>query len=140
MAWVSWQGFNRELYSDPKRKGPSYSFYFVLVYDLELNNASCIEFVGLAGEVGLDYIYSPDYHGTPLVKGYLGINNTYENNHCYWIKEGTIALGNFLLKNNGYDVNSDMVTFSFIAENDSGERLVLEDGYCKAYSNRGVYE
>jgi len=133
MVCVSWKGGDRYFYSNPKKKGLSYSFHFDIFYDIEINDASCLNFIGLADTVNTYNIWRyPDsfYHGIPLVQGSLWGDENY-----YQIIEGSIDLGRF--RN---DVNIDQVSFNFIAESDSGERLVVEDGYCKAYSNRGVYE
>lgn len=135
--YVSWDGVGKAFYSNPRKNGSFYYFHFHLLFVKELNKDLCLSFLALPQDLEFNVILSSDslYCGIPLVQGDL-VNNL---SH-YQIKEGTIKLGAFNSTDNGWPVNSDTVTFSFIAENDSGERLVVENGYCKAYSLLGVYE
>ena len=130
MIDVSWQGWNIDLSSNPKGKGPCYMMAFELVFSSDLVDGADISFQGLTESVGIyDVFQKPDslYHGIPLVSGYLGLLPPYEDHHVFWITSGSISFGSLdFFKING------TVTFEFEAENDLGEVLVVKEGYCNS--------
>ena len=130
MIDVFWGGWSIDLYSNPKKDGPSYGLHFELVFNSDLTDGTCIYYQGLTENISIrDVFYNPDslYHGIPLVSGYLGLFPPYEDHHVFWITSGSISFGSLdYFKING------TVTFEFEAENDLGEVLVVKEGYCNS--------
>ena len=122
---ILWEGFkisfspwrNDNIWSD---WNDYYHLYFELFIDPDtFKSSQQVYFTG--GD------YYP-YPGKPVVHGYLV--RTYRL--VYNIVEGSITFGPEGFDD--YHRNKDTVYFEFTAENESGEVLVVTDGYCKAFS------